>query len=261
MAVASSTFAQAKNKAAPPACPRATFGVVIDVGHTLETPGATSARGVPEYEYNLRLGRTIEQALVAAGFAKTALLITEGAAQPSLLKRVAKANATDARLFLSVHHDSVPDAFLLQWEYEGVQRNFSDAFAGHSLFISGENADPAASLLFAHMLGMQLKAQGLKYTAHYTEPLMGPRRRILVDKEAGVYRYDQLIVLRHTRMPAVLLEAGSIINRSEELASASPERQAAIAAGVIRAVDSFCVAQMSGGRPRVASDVSAVTRP
>jgi N-acetylmuramoyl-L-alanine amidase. len=46
---------------------------------------------------------------------------------------------------------------------------------------------------------------------------MGSRRRLLVDPEAGVYRYDQLIVLRQTHVPAVLLEAGSIINRNEEL--------------------------------------------
>jgi N-acetylmuramoyl-L-alanine amidase len=46
--------------------------------------------------------------------------------------------------------------------------------------------------------------------------MMGHRRRKLVDATAGVYRYDQLIVLRRTRMPAVLLEAGSIVDRQEE---------------------------------------------
>jgi hypothetical protein len=35
---------------------------------------------------------------------------------------------------------------------------------------------------------------------------MGDRRRELVDATNGVYRYDQLIVLRTTQMPAVLLE-------------------------------------------------------
>ena len=33
-------------------CPRSTFRVVIDVGHTATSPGADSARGVPEYEFN-----------------------------------------------------------------------------------------------------------------------------------------------------------------------------------------------------------------
>jgi N-acetylmuramoyl-L-alanine amidase len=38
----------------------------------------------------------------------------------------------------------------------------------------------------------------------------------------------------------VLLEAGSIINRDEELKMASPERQDMIAGGVTTAVKQFC---------------------
>ena len=74
------------------------------------------------------------------------------------------------------------------------------------------------------MLGLELKARGLHYTPHYTQAFMGHRRRQLIDAEAGVYRYDQLVVLKNTRMPAVLLEAGSIINRAEEFALMTPER-------------------------------------
>ena len=85
--------------------------------------------------------------------------------------------------------------------------------------------DRAGSLLFGRFLGKELQARGLQYTPHYTLPLMGHRRRELVDAKAGVYRYDQLIVLRATHMPAVLLEAGSIVNRQEELQLASPERR------------------------------------
>jgi hypothetical protein len=50
-------------------------------------------------------------------------------------------------------------------------------------------------------------------------------------------------VLKKTQMPAVLLEAGSIANRDEELVVTSPERQQLISAAVVDAVDSFCVAQ------------------
>ncbi len=46
---------------------------------------------------------------------------------------------------------------------------------------------------------------------------MGRYRHELIDEEAGVYRYDHLIVLHSAHMPAVLLEAGSIVNRQEEL--------------------------------------------
>jgi N-acetylmuramoyl-L-alanine amidase len=47
-------------------------------------------------------------------------------------------------------------------------------------------------------------------------------------------------VLRSTRMPAVLLEAGSIINRDEELKMISPERRDIISSAVAAAVKEFC---------------------
>src|SRR5262249_7330993 len=222
------------------ACDSAAFRVVVDVGHTAESPGAISARGVYEYEFNLRLAKLIEQKLRNAGFAKTILLVTDGQARKSLLKRVARANAASADLFLSIHHDSVPDSFLESWEYQGAEHHFSDRFKGHSIFFSIDNADPDGSVEFGRLLGEQLQSRGLHYTPHYIEKFMGHRQRLLVDAKVGVYRYDQLIVLKSTHMPAGLLEAGSIINGDEELTMSSPERQSLVAAAVGEAVDGFC---------------------
>jgi N-acetylmuramoyl-L-alanine amidase len=132
---------------------------------------------------------------------------------------------------------------LEKWEYEGEERGFSDRFKGHSIFVSIDNGNYQGSLQFGHMLGNQMKARGLKYTPHYTDKIMGDRQRVLVDPEAGVYRYDQLIVLKDTKMPAALLEAGSIINRDEELILAAPERQNLISASVVDAVKEFCAAR------------------
>ena len=227
-------------KAPVSACDRPAFRVVVDVGHTAESPGAISARGVYEYEFNLRLAKLIEQKLLHAGFAKTILLVTDGQARKSLFKRVARANAASADLFLSIHHDSVPDSFLEPWEYQGAEHHFSDRFKGHSIFFSIDNADPDGSLEFGRLLGEHLQSRGLQYTPHYIEKFMGHRQRLLVDAKVGVYRYDQLIVLKSTHMPAVLLEAGSIINRDEELTMSSPERQSLVAAAVGEAVDGFC---------------------
>jgi N-acetylmuramoyl-L-alanine amidase len=235
------------------ACNHATFRVLIDVGHTAEVPGAKSARGVYEYEFNLRLAQQIEKSLLAAGFEKTTLLVTAGKTRRGLFERSAHANSTPADLFLSIHHDSVPDRFLEKWEHEDTERSFSDRFKGHSIFISKDNGDYKGSLLFGSLLGKQMKERGLKYTPHYVEKFMGSRRRVLVDAEAGVYRYDQLVVLRATRMPAVLLEAGLIINRDEELLLASPERQGLITAAVTDAVEAFCTARAPRSRPTAAA--------
>lgn len=229
------------------ACVRPDFRVVLDVGHTARSPGAKSARGVDEFDFNLRLAKLIDQALLESGFAKTILMVSDGRANQSLYARVARANGLSANLLLSIHHDAVPDRFLERWEYDSKRRGFSDRFKGHSIFISHDNPDPKDSLLFGSMLGQQLKTRGLQYTPHYTESFMGRWRRTLLDADAGVYRYDTLFVLRETQMPAVLLEAGSIVNRDEELMMASPERQQLISAAVVDAVDSFCAAQ--SGKP------------
>jgi N-acetylmuramoyl-L-alanine amidase len=245
-----------------PECNPATFQVVVDVGHTEEKVGAKSARGAGEYEFNLRLAKRIEQDLVAAGFAKTMLMITTDWKRSGLDTRAARANRLPADLFFSIHHDSVPDRFLQKWEYEGEQRGYSDRFKGHSLFVSIDNGDYKGSVLFGKLLGKQLKDRGLAYTPHYTEKFMGSRRRVLVDPETGVYRYDQLIVLKSTKMPAVLLEAGSIINRDEELLLAAPERQALISAAVTDAVKAFCTARAERSRPAPPKQPpTAATRP
>ena len=59
-------------------------------------------------------------------------MITEGKARPSLIQRVATANGMKADLFLSIHHDSVPDKFMENWEFEGKKSKFSDRFSGWS---------------------------------------------------------------------------------------------------------------------------------
>ena len=64
-----------------------------------------SARGIPEYAFNLQLAREIKQALVDAGFEQTVLLITATAPWRGLVERAARANSMHANLFIAIHHD------------------------------------------------------------------------------------------------------------------------------------------------------------
>jgi N-acetylmuramoyl-L-alanine amidase len=221
-------------------CDPSKFRIVLDVGHTAESEGAISARNVSEFVFNLRLAKRIEEKLKAEGFAQTKLLLTEGKARRSLVKRVAAANDLPADLLLSIHHDSVPNKFLEDWEFEGKKSHFSDRFSGYSVFVSRSNPDFKTSFAFAELIGKEMKAQGLEYARQYSQAIMGRYQRELLNRETGVYRYDELIVLRKTRMAAVLLEAGSIINRDEELKMSSPERRDIISSGVTAAVKEFC---------------------
>jgi len=236
------------------ACHPEDFRVIVDVGHTEAVAGAMSARGATEYSFNLALAQDAKQALLDAGFSKTVLLITDQAPPKGLITRAAAANSEHADLFLSIHHDSVPDNLLQTWQFEGQDQHYNDDYPGYALFISNDNGDRAGSMLFGDLLGKELEAHGLQFTPHYTLALMGHRRRELVDPVAGVYRYDQLIVLRMTRMPALLLEAGSIVNRQEELELGTAERRAKTSAAIAAAVTEFCTAR---ARPVVSRPVIA----
>jgi N-acetylmuramoyl-L-alanine amidase len=244
--------------AKPDLCQRAKFRVAVDVGHTVDVPGAMSARGIPEYAFNLQLAQQVKQALADDGFGETALLITATAPWRGLFERAARANAMHADLFIAIHHDSVPDNLLQTWQYAGQDERYNDDYPGYAIFISNDNPHRADSLLFGRFLGQQLQSRGLQYTPHYTLPLMGHRRRELVDAKAGVYRYDQLIVLRETHMPAVLLEAGSIVNRQEELQLASPERRTLTSAAIVAAVEDFCAARAKPFEAKAAAPLKRV---
>jgi N-acetylmuramoyl-L-alanine amidase len=218
-------------------CDPATFRIALDVGHTMQAPGATSARGVPEHDFNLRLAKDIEERLKASGFRETYLVTTTG--QRQLQKRVFRANALKPKLFLSIHHDDVQPLYYDTWNYKGKTYHFSDKFSGYSIFVSFENRFKLDGLTFASLLGSGLVARGMHFSAHHAENLPGERKQLL-DLNLGIYRYDKLFVLRNTAAPAVLLEAGIIVNRDEELQLASSERQNEIAEAVTEAATKFC---------------------
>lgn len=248
-------------------CDRATFRIILDVGHTAESYGAMSARNVPEFEYNLNLARRIDERLKADGFSETVLLVSEGKARRSLQARVARANKKGADLFISIHHDSVPGIYVDKWEFEGKRSAFNDMFGGYSVFVSRQNPHYRDSLRFARLLGNQMASKEMQFARQYDQWFMGKFQRELLDIEAGVYRYDQLIVLKNTTMPAVLLESGSIINRDEELVMASDEHKNKVAAAVSSSAAEYCGTrrrappQVANPGPKTAKPAHRIAQP
>jgi len=203
--------------------------VAIDVGHYLVKPGATSARGVPEFEYNLQLAREIELALRHAGH--RTLLIGDDGLSEDLGKRSPRASGMD--LFISVHHDSVQPRYLSAWDYEGATYWYaSDPFAGYSLFVSRLNPRPETSLKCASAIGAALRQAGFKPSRYHADPVLGENRPF-ADEENGVHYFDNLAVLRTASIPALLFEAGVIVNRDEELRMRDPAVRRQIVAGIV----------------------------
>lgn len=220
-------------------CDRPAFRVVLDVGHSAQSPGAISARGDLEFNFNQRLSSAIEARLVASGFTATHRMVSSGP-RGDLGSRSARADAMGADLFLSIHHDSVQPRYLETWTHQGRQRSFSDRFKGWSIFVSQGNARADDNLTFARLLADNLLDAGLPFTRHHAEPIPG-ERRVFVDSRRGIYRHDALGVLKNANAPALLLEAGIIVNRDEEAALDGADRQGRIAEAVAQATAAFCV--------------------
>ena len=226
--------------AAQPAdgCGLGRFKAALDVGHTLSQPGATSARGRTEFEFNQRLARAVQASLAAQGVA--AVLVGETGGPMPLLQRTRLARAAGASLFLSLHHDSVQPQYLSTWIVDGQVQRYSDVFRGYSVFVSQAGGQPRDSLRFATLLGGGLRAAGFTPSLHHAEPIPGEGRPV-VDAGLGILRFDGLAVLRTAAMPAVLLEAGIIVNRAEEEALRAPVGVERLAGTIATAVQRFCL--------------------
>jgi N-acetylmuramoyl-L-alanine amidase len=191
--------------------------VAVDVGHYLAKPGVISARGVTEFEYNLQLALEAAVALRRAGH-KTLLIGDDGLAE-NLGSRASRAAGMD--LFISIHHDSVQPRFFSSWEIDGETLLYSDHFSGFSLFVSRLNAHTEASLKCASAIGAALRGAGFVPSRYHADPIVGENRPF-ADEVNGVHYFDNLAVLKTAHIPALLFEAGVIVNRDEELRMRDP---------------------------------------
>ena len=78
-----------------------------------------------------------------------------------------------------------------------------------------------------------------------TEAIAGEGRPLL-DPRTGVYRFDELAVLRSSTIPAVLLEAGVIVNRQEEQKVSTDIFRRKVAGAIASAVNAICALRAGG---------------
>ena len=230
VAVTSTAYAQS--------CEPETFVVAVDVGHTRAAGGAVSARGVPEYAFNIRLAREFLQGLHTAGYGRS-FVVDDTGSEITLRERSRRATARSAQLFISIHHDSMQTQYLKPWIHDGVTRRYSEKFSGHSIFISDEVVAAHSNLRIAKALGRALMARNLVPTLHHAEPIDGENRALL-DAKLGVYSFPQLYVLRAAKYPALLFEAGIILNPNDEARLNTVTHRTALVESLLEAVAVAC---------------------
>jgi len=196
--------------------------VAVDVGHGVVDSGAISARGRTEFAFNQDFAGLLAQTLRqrAVGVREVNFDGRIG----SLHARPQAAEGSD--FFISIHHDSIGEAWLLDWEWEGKPQRYTEVKRGYGIFVSAQNPDLATSLRCASTIGAMMRRAGFEPSTWHA------RKHVPADAENGVWYYDNLVVLYRTTLPAVLFEAGVIKHRDEELELLDPVRQARMADAV-----------------------------
>ena len=195
--------------------------IAVDVGHYHAEPGVISYSGEPEFAFNVRLAFEIKNKLEENGL--RVRMIGDKGNLIFLNHRTRAAKGAD--LFLSIHHDSAR-------EHLHVRR---EQFAGFSLFISRRNPQLPRSLACASAIGEELRGAGMVPSRYHADPVIGENRPF-ADERNGVHYYDNLGVAKTASMPAVLVEAGVIINRADAARMNDPAVRARIAAAIARGV-------------------------
>ncbi|MCK9476258.1 MAG: N-acetylmuramoyl-L-alanine amidase [Candidatus Muirbacterium halophilum] len=184
--------------------------IAIDIGHSPKSQGAYSATGIGEYNFNkvfaINLYKHLQNKHIGVVF------VNPREEELSLLDRSRIANATKATFFLSIHHDSVNKKYLAK--NTKLNTMYSNKYKGYSLFVSKKNENYFKSLLLARTIAKKLKSTQLTPSIHHMLNDEG-ENKVLLDN-SGVFLYDNLVVLKNNKIPAVLLEVGVIVNQDEE---------------------------------------------
>lgn len=188
--------------------------IVLDPGHSPTDGGAISVQGIKEVIYNDRFVAELAPALRTAGWR---VWVTRQPDQVlGLVDRPKIADDLKADFFLSVHHDSIQLRCLKPVLVGGrTVYQTRQPTGGYSLYVSRKNPDFSQSYDLAKAVGGQLHALGRAPMLVHAGKACGENRPLL-DSRLGIYQYDNLAVLRHSKIPAVLLEIGVITDVQDE---------------------------------------------
>jgi N-acetylmuramoyl-L-alanine amidase len=209
--------------------------VAIDIGHSISSPGAISARGVPEYNFNRNMARLLLAKLQQDPRFKGSFIINDTGEGMSLSSRPVIAENRGADVFLSIHHDSVYPEQLSQWVYQGKLMDVCDEIAGYAVFFSEKNGHPADSHRLADLIGAEMRRSGLAPDLNHA----GHGNKVLLDRSKGVYSFNNLVVLKSADIPAALVECGVIKNSQEEVKLCDPRQQQRTVEALYRALTAF----------------------
>lgn len=179
--------------------------LVIDPGHGGYQPGATSITGKKEKDFNLTISLKLNEKLKELGY-NTVMTRDEDTAL-GLYERPEMANELNADVFISIHANSHGNKGI-----EGIEVLYCPSF--NSDLKEGDQHPFAETMLDALIEGT------------------GAKNR-------GVIKRPNLVVLRESKMPSVLVEAGFLSSPREEKLLFTEEYQNKIVDSMVKGIENY----------------------
>jgi N-acetylmuramoyl-L-alanine amidase len=217
--------------------------VVIDPGHGGVDPGAIGVTGIFEKTIALTVARQLRDRLVATE-RYTVVMTRDSDIYVRLEDRVAIARAAGADLFISVHADSIEEAWIRGASVYTLSAEASDRQAAE-LAARENRADLVAGIDWANRddalgsivldLAQRLSVGHANVFAEQLVDRLSDHTRLLnnTHREAG------FVVLKAPDVPSVLVELGYLSNRQDEAELADPAHQTALAEALFAGVEDY----------------------
>lgn len=179
--------------------------IVVDAGHGGTDSGANSPNKVKEKDVNLQISLKTEKALKDAGY--NVLMTRDTDKTLGLYERPALANNNFADLFISIHANSTTNK-----DVHGIEVLYAPAAAG-------SEKEEGQQILTKTIMDELLKATGAK--------------------KRGIIQRPKLVVIRESKMPAILIEVGFLSNANEEKLITDDDYQNKIVGAILRGIENY----------------------
>jgi N-acetylmuramoyl-L-alanine amidase len=213
--------------------------VVLDAGHGGFDKGARNSFG-SEKEYALDVARQLRPLLQAKGF--KVILTRENDVFLPLQLRAQIANQTRDSIFVSIH-------------FNATSNRDATGFEIFSLTPRGapSTADDALALSFVNMqAGSPVDAQSFELAVAVFHSMLGH----IPEFDRGIKR-ARFAVLRHTKIPAILVEGGFLSETNDSKSVANPAWRASLADAISVGIENYRNVTERKQRPMLVAEYRA----
>ncbi len=223
--------------------------VVIDPGHGGIDGGATGKNGTMEKAVVLEFAKVLKAKLADTGRFRV-LLTREDDVFVSLADRVKTAREAGAKLFVSIHADSLTNRKFRGATVYTLSEKASDAVA-HALAEKENRSDTLAGLVWPKVtnevndiLAELTQRETNTFSTVFARSLVGEFRSA-IKLVKNPHRSAGFLVLRAPDVPSILIELGYLSNVHDETMLTSEDWRERTANAVIEAIRSFFARQVA----------------